>query len=286
MNLHHLRTFLEVWRTRSISHAASSLGMTQPAASGQIRALEAELGYALFRRHARGVAPTVAANELAQAIGDGLDAAEAAFERLRLRSDALRGVVHLAGPTEFMGARMPPVAASLAAEGVDLHIRLGGRDAIYRWLDEGAVELAITASEPDDPALGYRPVLEERLFVVAAPFLDLTMRPRADWPWLVYDETMPMARTYLAAACAGSRARPAMVVGSLTFLRDAAIAGAGVCVLPDYLCRPAIEDGALVIVDPDLELPGNSIFLVWRKAAMRQPRAVFARDRCLQELAR
>lgn len=286
MNLNHLRTFIEVWRTRSISRASDNLNITQPAASGQIRSLETELGRTLFRRHARGVEPTVAANELAQAIGDRLDGTEAAFERLRLRSDGTRGVVHFAGPAEFMGAAMPPVAAALGAQGIELRIRLGGRDAIYQWFAAEVIELAITASEPDNPALGYQPVFEEELLVVAAPQLDLTPIPRARWPWLAYDETLPMIRSYLAAVHSDLPAHPALTAGSLTFLRDVAIAGFGVTVLPDYLCREAINQGRLVHVDPANRLSTNCIFLVWRKAALRTPRVVFARDKCLEELAR
>lgn len=284
MNLQYLRTFVAVWRTGSISKACADPGITQPAASGQIRALEAELGHALFRRHTRGVAPTVVADELARAIGTRLDGAEAAFERLRARSDALEGTVHVAGPAEFMGVRMPAVLTALAAHGIDVHVRFGGRDAIYRWFADEEIELGITASEPGGPALGFEPVFEERLLVVASPCLGLSGPPGADWPWLAYDDTLPMIRTYLAAVHADMPARPRLVAGSLTFLGDAAIAGAGVAVLPDYLCREALNDGRLVLVDPATELPANRIFLVWRKAALRHPRVVFARDRCREAL--
>lgn len=286
MNLNHLRTFIEVWRTRSISRASNILNITQPAASGQIRSLETELGHTLFRRHARGVEPTKAANELAQAIGDRLDGAEIAFERLRLRSDRLHGVVHFAGPAEFMGAVMPPVAAMLSTQGIELRIRLGGRDAIYDWFANEEIELAITASEPDDPALGYQPIAEEELLVVAAPHLNLKAIPRAEWPWLAYDETLPMIRSYLAAAHADIPAQPVLIAGSLTFLRDVAVAGAGVTVLPDYLCRQALSEGKLVHVDAANRLPTNRIFLSWRKAALRTPRVVLTRDRCLEKLGK
>lgn len=285
MNLHHLRTFIEVWRTGSISRASNNLSITQPAASSHIRALETELGHVLFRRHARGVDPTVVANELANAIGGRLDGAEAAFEKLRLRSDEMGGVVHMAGPSEFMGAKMPAVAAALTAQGIQLHVRFGGRDAIYRWFEEEAIELAITASEPEDRALGFEPVFEEQLLVVAAPSLDLSTVSQANWPWLAYDETLPMVRTYLAGVQAAMPTHPTLIAGSLTFLRDAAMAVAGVAILPDYLCKTDLEEGRLVLVEQAGQLPANRIFLVWRKAALRLPRVVLARDRCLQELA-
>ncbi|VTP65866.1 Gcv operon activator [Serratia rubidaea] len=68
-HLDHLRTFIEAYRLQSFSRAAESLGMTQPAASLHIQALEAFVGKQLFVRRARGVAVTEAADELARAIG-------------------------------------------------------------------------------------------------------------------------------------------------------------------------------------------------------------------------
>lgn len=75
-HLDHLRTFIEAYRLQSFSRAAESLGMTQPAASLHIQALEAFVGKPLFVRRARGVTATEAADELARAIGPMIDGLE------------------------------------------------------------------------------------------------------------------------------------------------------------------------------------------------------------------
>ena len=56
-HLDHLHTFIEAYRLSSFSRAAERLGMTQPAASLHIQALEAFVGKPLFLRRARGVTP-------------------------------------------------------------------------------------------------------------------------------------------------------------------------------------------------------------------------------------
>ena len=78
--LSRLRTFVEVYRQRSISGAARSLELTQPAVSQHIASLESAIGRTLFERHPHGVNPTAAADELAAEIGDRhLDGLDAAF---------------------------------------------------------------------------------------------------------------------------------------------------------------------------------------------------------------
>ncbi|GAA3444150.1 hypothetical protein Pve01_67250 [Planomonospora venezuelensis] len=78
ISLDLFRTFLAVHRTGSVTAAAHTLGLSQPAVSAQVRALETALERRLFDRLPRGVAPTPAADELARRLAAPLDALEEA----------------------------------------------------------------------------------------------------------------------------------------------------------------------------------------------------------------
>ena len=68
-----LRTFLAVYRAGSATRAAELLGLSQPTVTAQVKSLEAELGKPLFDRLPHGMAPTVAADELARRVAGPLD---------------------------------------------------------------------------------------------------------------------------------------------------------------------------------------------------------------------
>ena len=86
MELQHLKTLLAVAEAGSLTRAAETLYISQPAVSAQIKALEIELGVQLFRRTARGMTLTHAGEEIlatARGVIDGAEAVTRTAERLR-----------------------------------------------------------------------------------------------------------------------------------------------------------------------------------------------------------
>lgn len=113
-----LRTFLAVYRAGTFTRAAQELHLTQPAVSMHIRSLETQLGKPLFRRASRGVTPTAAGRELAQAVGSHIDALEGALEGTAGAEDGVGDSVHLGGPEEFLGVRVFPELVPMMGDGL------------------------------------------------------------------------------------------------------------------------------------------------------------------------
>lgn len=95
MELRHLRYFIAVAEERHITRAAQRLNMQQPPLSQQIRALESELGVALFIRGARGVELTVAGQTLLQEAYAVLNAVGGAVTRTRQAAGGMLGKLSL-----------------------------------------------------------------------------------------------------------------------------------------------------------------------------------------------
>jgi len=283
--LQPLRTFVEVYRTRAFSAAARNLDLTQPAVSQHIASLEAQVGRSLFRRHARGVVPTAAADELAQQIGDGLDRAESALAMVRARSTHVSGTVHISAPPEFLAERVAPRMRSLTEAGVQLRMHLGAKTDLYGALLADEADLALTASTPENKRLDSRPGAREQLWAVAAPDVARLWKDTswAEVPHLAYDPDRPLMRAWCAMnAVPLPNILPMVTAPDLRVIRAMVMAALGWSVLPDYLCDRAIEAGALVRLNGPVGAPENTFNLVWTKGSLRHPRVAFAR-RCLIE---
>ncbi len=292
MSLVLLRSFVEVHRRRSLSEAARALGLTQPAVSQHIAALEAQVGRPLFARHARGVRPTAIADDLAAAIGTSLDTAEAALAAVRARSSQVTGTVHLAAPADMLADYVLPRLAPLLEGGLELRLHVGGRSALYAMLLEDRVHLCLTASQPEDPRLDFRAVGEESLIAVAAPPMAqrIAASPLAEGfqrePHVAYDLERPLLHTWLGRNAIELNRLPVLTVPDLRTLTNAVIAGMGWSVLPDYLVREALASGQLARIEAPRQTPRNTFNLVWARASLRHPRVARARELLLAAFSR
>lgn len=270
-----LRTFLAVHRAGSVTAAAQLLGLSQPAVTAQLKALEKTVEKPLFQRHARGVTTTAAGEDLARRLADPLDNLVAAL------GDFVGGKValHVGGPAEFMSLKVVPTLVELPDTA--LRVTFGMPDDLLDELVKGGLDLVISSVRPRVRGVVFAPLYEEELTIVAAPrwYYPDTTGVLGDAPWVAYAEDLPLIRRYWQTVYKSPpQGSAVVVVPDLRAVLAATVAGAGATVLPRYVCEDEIATGVLHELIIRGKLPTNTIYLAVRTGAFAEPHIARARD--------
>ncbi|MFH9815755.1 LysR family transcriptional regulator [Streptomyces sp. NPDC017230] len=298
MDLALLRTFVTVHRAGSFTRAAALLGLSQPAVTSQIRTLERQLGRPLFLRQARGVTPTTIGDELAHKVAPHLDALVEIVET-GVDDDSLLKTLHLAGPPEFTAERALPLLTRLTSEdgqGFALRASFGNAEDTLEGLAAGHHDLAICTARPRGALLTATPLCDEEHVLVAAPRwvdptdaekLRLTPAPALEHiPVVEVHESLPFVARYWASVFDTRPASPGTVIApDLRAVLACTVAGAGLAVLPRYLCAEALERGAVVALHEPTVPPLRTYFLVARTGTLAMPHIARAHEGLLRAAA-
>jgi DNA-binding transcriptional LysR family regulator len=303
MDLALLRTFVTVHRAGSFTRAAALLGLSQPAVTSQIRTLERQLGRPLFLRQARGVTPTTIGDELAHKAAPHLDALVEIAETGLDDESSLR-TLHLAGPPEFTAERALPALTELTGEdgqGFALRASFGNAEETLEGLAAGHHDLAISTARPRGALLTASTLCDEEHVLVAAPdwaaqlgsgepvgALPAVKRAPAfeDVPVIEVHESLPFVSRYWASVFDSRPAAPGtVVVPDLRAVLACAVAGAGLAVLPRYLCAAALERGDVVALHEPAVPPLRTYFLVVRTGTLAMPHVARAHEWLLRAAA-
>jgi len=290
--LTRLRTFVEVYRQRSISGAARALELTQPAVSQHVASLESAIGRQLFERHTHGVTPTPAAEELAADIGDRLDVVEAALAAAHARSAEIAGAVRIVGYADFLSEVIAPLLVPLLEAGMRVRLQTADRDGVISSLIDGQCDLGLSAFPIHDRRLRSELVHSEPVIAVAAPAVAARIAAADDLaavlvaePLLAYTIEQPLIEEWLETNHLFRQSvSPALIAPDLRGLRALLGVGFGWSVLPTYLCKSELARGELVEIPAPVAPTINSYFLVWSPTALRHPRIAHARETLVRRL--
>ncbi len=295
MDLALLRTFVTVHRAGSFTRAAALLGLSQPAVTSQIRTLERQLGRPLFLRQARGVTPTTIGDELAHKAAPHLDALVEIAETGLDDESSLR-TLHLAGPPEFTAERALPALTELTGDdgqGFALRASFGNAEETLEGLAAGHHDLAISTARPRGALLTATPLCdEEHVLLAAARWAEKIGAGTSDRggapaledvPVIEVHESLPFVSRYWASVFDSRPAVPGtVIVPDLRAVLACAVAGAGLAVLPRYLCAPALDRGDVVALHEPPVPPLRTYFLVVRTGTLAMPHIARAHEWLLQ----
>ena len=254
-SLRQLRTFLAVVQTGGVTAAAQALGLTQPAASQQLRELERAMGVRLLERVSGHSVPTAAG----RALIEPARRAQAAVEDARMVTAAHRageaGRVRLGTGATACIHLLPPVLAALNERmpGLEVIIATGNTPDILRRVEEGDLDAALVTLPA---ALGrwltaMRIATDSMLALLPAAMVPagrpaLTAAELERLPLILY-ETGANTRAIIDAwfRRAGLVPRPIMELGSVEAIKVLVAGGRGCSVLPALALGGAVP-GAVV----------------------------------------
>ena len=271
-DLNDLSYYSAVVTHGGFSAAARALGLPKSRISRRVAALEDQLGVRLLERSTRRFKVTDVGQDVYRHARAALTEAEAIEEVVARLTAEPQGLVRISCPMDsdrLIGAALPPFLArhpklrvqvivsnrrvDLIEEGVDVAVRVRDR------LDTDA-DLQVKIVSRAASMLAASPGL------VAERGLPLAPGDLAAFPTLSHADRPGLDRWTLRNADEEEVEivhQPRLSASSFPTLREGAVAGLGIALLPEYVCRDGFETGRLVRVLPDWAARQGILHLVF-----------------------
>ncbi len=192
MDIYQLRTFVAVARERSITRAAEQLHLSQPAVSAHIKAIEDQLGIALFERTARGMSLTREGERLLAKAEQTIAAHQELVDEATRIKGHLAGKLRIGASSNSNNQAIGKLLTNLSERypEVEVVLKHGTSADTLAGIRNGSLDAGLY-NEPDDPGLELATVhVSEFTIHVAAPPGLVTVSDPLDWkalaelPWV------------------------------------------------------------------------------------------------------
>lgn len=265
-----LRAFVKVVELGSFSEAGRQLRLSRSAISKYIGDLEQSLGVQLLNRTTRHASPNEngqAYFERALSILSDIDAADQAVAHLQATP---RGLLRVNAPMSFGTLQLGPAIADFMETNPELQIHLvlsdeqidpvqGGFDVTLRIADLESSSLIARKIMPIERAICASPAYLERRGMPAHP------NDLRDHALLTYGFLLTGNQWKLTGKDGDHWVQPAwtLCANNAEVLRDAAVKGRGIALLPTFIAGAALRDGALVRFLDAYKAPPLTLYAVY-----------------------
>ncbi len=271
MDIRQLRYFLEIVAQGSLTRAAESLHVAQPALSLHLKNMEEQLGTRLLTRSRSGVTPTEAGKLLLQRARTILEDLARTEDDIRNLETDPSGIVRIGLPGTISAMVSLPLilAARERFPRITLNITEAMSGFVGDWLSEGKIDLAVLYSRSKDARIRSELLLEEELVVLwpadAERPLEMNMEALDNVPMVLpsgaHGLRVLIDRTFQAL---GFAPEIAMEIDSFNNIKRLVAAGFGPSILPLYAVTEEVAAGSLRV--SRIAAPG-----LWRGAHLMSP---------------
>lgn len=253
--LHSMRIFAQVVESGSFSQAAQRLNLSRSVVSKQLQALEESLGVRLLQRTTRQVSATeigLAYHEHCLRILAEVAAAEALVSSLQ---EQPRGTLKVNAPMSFGTLHLGAAVAEFAEQFPELNVQLTLDDRFINPVEEG-FDVTIRIGELEDSSLVARRIAAAPRGLYAAP----SYLARHGEPRHPHDLSRHSCLHYGFLGSGGlwklrgpEGEHGLRILGRLCsnngeVLRDAAVRGLGISLLPEFIVAADVQAGRLQAV--------------------------------------
>lgn len=261
LNLHHLRYFYAIARAGNMKRAASQLGVSQPALSKQIHALEESLGFLIFHRSAKGMEPTPEGRRIfayCERIFGHLNDLEDAIEGLRSGS---AGRVAIATVNSIGVHILPGYLARFRREYPKVRVRLATCPSaqVLQMLREHLVDVGLVAGRVDAEDITAFEFVRNPLRVVVGRAHPLASKAGGEplspaefdgRPMVAFDAAAPTRQlTDRSVAALGIDAPVTAESSDIEVLKRLVEIGMGFAVLPSHCIAGELARGELIVLN-------------------------------------
>jgi DNA-binding transcriptional LysR family regulator len=171
MDTRQLAAFCAVVEKSSFSQAAERLGVTQPAVSLQVRALEERLGQTLLDRSGRRVEPTEAGLRLYRSAQRMLALEEQLYDEVAAESGELQGTLAIGASTGPGAHLVPLLLCEFQRDHPELHVALSIWDTqtVSEKVARRELELGVVGALRRNRSLEFEPLVRDEIVLAVPP---------------------------------------------------------------------------------------------------------------------
>ncbi|WP_165435349.1 LysR family transcriptional regulator [Bradyrhizobium sp. Leo121] len=265
-----LKAFVKVVETGSFSEAGRQLRLSRSAISKYVGDLEEGLGVQLLNRTTRHASPNENGQlyfERALVILSEIDAADQAVTHLQ---SAPRGLLRINAPMSFGTIKLGPALADFMLKYPDMQLQLVLSDDLVDPVQDG-FDVTLRIAELESSSLIARKVTPVPRVVCASPdYLEkhgMPSHPRdlRDHVSLTYGFLLTGNQWKLTGADGEHWIQPAwsLCVNNAEVLRDVAVKGRGVALIPEFIAGEALKKGWLKVILKDFWAPPLTLYAIY-----------------------